>query len=532
MKAGWVACIIFGLSLTFFTVFNAEIPITDPVESNYALPGKEMLLGGDWLTPHIYGHFWFDKPVMIYWLIAISYQLFGVNEFAARFPAALFSAGSVLFLYWFACKLYGNKKTAIISAIVLGTSLQYWILARMVITDAILFFFMNIALASYYLGLKGQGMRWYIVAYVMAGFAVLTKGPIGIVLPAMVVIGYILVTRQWYLFKQLFVLRGMAITLCIAAPWYVTMFQLHGMEFINTFFGLHNYIRATISEHPKDNYFYYYLVLFPASMLPWSGMLVKMLVNIKKELRADSSQFLLTWLMTVIVFFTLMATKYPTYVFPAVFPAALLIGRNISEMLQLSRRVEWLYLSLPGILFLGIAAGGIKFLPLIQDWSTITFCAFWGVAAILWFQIKSNYRHLLQVMAVIAIVISLALIDKGMIPLAMERSTKNLALKLPKEEAVLGLYGEYAASAVFYSGYPAPLLTKDAENHAVEESWSGKYTMPKESVLSFLNRTNNQETYVLVLSHQPQEFLEQTSDMQFMEIASRNHATLYKRLSR
>ena len=141
MKNSFSVAVVFAAAFVFFLLFNGNISVTDPVESNYALTAKEMLLSGDWLSPRIYGQFWFDKPIMIYWLIAVSYGVFGVNEFAARFPAALFAAASVAWVYWFGGKLYASQRTAFFSALVLATSLEFWILSRMIITDAVLFFF-------------------------------------------------------------------------------------------------------------------------------------------------------------------------------------------------------------------------------------------------------------------------------------------------------------------------------------------------------------------------------------------------------
>ena len=114
------ALLIFLAALTFYLSFNAYIPVTDPVESNYALTAKEMVMSGDWLSPRIYGHYWFDKPIMIYWLIALSFKVFGITEFAARLPVAVFSAGSVAFVYWFGQKLFDNAKVALLSALVLA----------------------------------------------------------------------------------------------------------------------------------------------------------------------------------------------------------------------------------------------------------------------------------------------------------------------------------------------------------------------------------------------------------------------------
>ena len=99
MRLHRLSVICFLIAFAMFAIGNGSLPITDPVESNYALTAKEMVMSGDWLSPQIYHEYWYDKPIMIYWLIALSYKIFGFSDFAARFPAALFGALSVGFFY-------------------------------------------------------------------------------------------------------------------------------------------------------------------------------------------------------------------------------------------------------------------------------------------------------------------------------------------------------------------------------------------------------------------------------------------------
>lgn len=99
MKLHRLTIVLMVLSFIFFSVGNTVLSVTDPVESNYALTAKEMVLSGDWLSPQIYGHYWYDKPIMIYWLIAASYKVFGFTDFAARLPSTLFATFTVGLLY-------------------------------------------------------------------------------------------------------------------------------------------------------------------------------------------------------------------------------------------------------------------------------------------------------------------------------------------------------------------------------------------------------------------------------------------------
>lgn len=489
--------ILFLAALAVYLPFAGAIPITDPVESNYALTAKEMFASGDWLSPRIYGQYWFDKPALIYWLIGAGYQLFGVSEFAARFPAALFSAASVALAAWFAARLWGSAAAGLFAALALGTALEFWVLARMVITDAVLFFFTSLGLAAFYLGLRGEGRGWYAVAYAAAGFAVLTKGPVGLVLPALIVFVHIAVTRQWRLLGRLWLLPGIVVFLAVAAPWYVAMYQVHGRDFTDTFLGLHNYLRATVSEHPKDNVFYYYLVLFPLSLLPWTGVFLRALAR----RRAPHFAYLAAWAGVIIVFYTLMATKYPTYVFPALFPAALLVGRELDE-LRTARPRALLWLTVPTVLLLAGLAGGVKWLP-AASWWPLPVAALLGAVAVAWLGLRGEAS--LQPLAVAAAVVavSLLLIYQGLVPLAASRSAKQVAAALPPGATVASI-GEYATSAVFYSGLRIPRLV-ESETPGEKNVWAGKYTMPTETRSAFAARTATVPDVYLLVSrgHQP-----------------------------
>ena len=157
------------VSLFLYLIGNQLLPVTDTAESNYALTAKEMVLSGDWISPQIYGHYWYDKPIFYYWELALSYTLFGFNEMASRLPAALLGSASVLFTYWFARHVY-SEKIGWLSAIILGSSVECWLLSKAIITDTTLFLFMSMAIAFFYLG-YAENRRYYYLCYIAAAFA-------------------------------------------------------------------------------------------------------------------------------------------------------------------------------------------------------------------------------------------------------------------------------------------------------------------------------------------------------------------------
>lgn len=261
---GWILM----LGVYLFFLGNWGIAITDPVESNYALTAKEMLQAGNYLSPQIYGNYWYDKPILFYWEVIAAFKVFGVNEWAARFFPAVFGISGLLMTYWFTQKLF-NRLTALVATVILGTSLEYWLISKTVITDMTLFVFFNAALIFFYLGYYLKKRNYYYGAYFFAGLAVLTKGPIGLLLPGLIVVLFLVSQRDYKELLHMKWLGGIAIFVLTAGPWYYYMYSVHGMDFIDTFLGVHNVLRATVSEHPRDNVWYYYLGMFIIGFFPW-----------------------------------------------------------------------------------------------------------------------------------------------------------------------------------------------------------------------------------------------------------------------
>ena len=306
----WLLLFIVAAVLLF--AGNGSLLVTDSVESNYALTAKEMVLSGDWLSPQIYGHYWYDKPIFFYWLTAAAYKMFGFTEFASRFFPALFGLAGAGLLAWGGSKLY-NERSVFYSVLVLISSVEYFLISKSVITDAVLFFFFSATLLFFYLGYRdGRVMYWYLM-YVAAGFSVLTKGPIGVLLPGLIITLFLLWQKDWRVLGRMELFTGTLLCAAVAVPWYAAMYSLHGSDFINTFFGTHNFLRATVSEHPRDDVFYYYTLVNLLALFPWSGFVPWAAYKWQQAGRpklTEQQRFLLLWTLVVFVFFQCMATKY------------------------------------------------------------------------------------------------------------------------------------------------------------------------------------------------------------------------------
>lgn len=478
----WLA--LFAVAAILLFAGNGSLLVTDSVESNYALTAKEMVLSGDWLSPQIYGHYWYDKPIFFYWLTALSFKLFGFSEFAARFFPAVFGLGALGLLAWGAHKLYDGR-TAAISALVLMSSVEFFLISKSIITDAVLFFFFSATLLCFYLGYRdGKSSYWYFM-YAAAGFAVLTKGPIGVLLPGLIITLFLLWQRDWRVLGRMHLFSGTLLCAAVAVPWYAAMYAIHGSEFINTFFGTHNFLRATVSEHPRDDVFYYYTLVNFLALFPWSGLIPWALWRWWPRRRrplAQEQRFLLLWALVVFGFFQCMATKYITYTYPLLFPTSLLLGSLIAENGERCFNKKYLF-------FVG---GGFGILLAVAWWATaqglvnsemlflLPLALIVGVLAD--YLLRLNMGERVYSVSLLAVIFYIALIFSVAVPLSEERSAKDLGDMLAKQDvAEVGLYGKYPTSAVFYSGSKIVKLmhSEEVAGYVPKDfSWSSKNVMP------------------------------------------------------
>lgn len=448
---------IFLLSFIFFFWGAATLPVTDPVESNYALTAKEMVESGDFLSPQIYHTYWYDKPIMVYWLTALSYVLFGFTDWAARLPSALCGALTIPTLTWYIHRITKNNGVAIWSGAILATSLECWLLSHAIITDAILMLFTVITLLSAYIGVTEHKKYHLVIAYVASGLACLTKGPVGLVLPGLILLLWCAVERNKTYLLRLFPWQGILAFFLTALPWYGAMYHIHGMPFINEFLGLHNILRATVSEHPGDNHFYYYLVVFPLSLLPWTGLFF---YSLKKYIKSKDAfiRFLLTWCATVLVFYTLMATKYITYTYIAVAPAAILTAMATTDVTE-GKKGAVLSLFIPFFLLMALFVGISIYIPHESWWALYLIIAY-AVWALLIRRKKMEGKRLTTIFTVTASSILLVILNA--FPTYMNtrtfKETASLLASLPGEHY---FYRAYPTSYPYYTGDYAPRIMPD-----------------------------------------------------------------------
>lgn len=300
--------------------FLGMYPLMDPDEPVYAETAREMIMFGDFVSPRIYGEFWYDKPPMYYWLVAGAFQILGISDFAARFPSAVLAIGGAILLYLAGRKLLGER-AGLISALILVTSLEYFYLGNAAVTDMTLTFFLTASLLAFL-------HHRYWLMYACCGLGVLTKGPVALFFCGVIIVLYLLLTRSIKRICSMKMLSGIVIFCLIALPWYIAMYSLHGMEFVETFLGFHNVTRFLQPEHSSGVLWYYYIPVLLVGFFPWTPFLVQSLWTAAKEKGEVRStcRFLIVWAAVVFLFFSASQTKLVSYILPMYPPLALLGG--------------------------------------------------------------------------------------------------------------------------------------------------------------------------------------------------------------
>ncbi len=362
---------LLALCVLLFTLGLGNLGLTDRDEGSNAQAAREMIESGDWITPTLNGAPRFAKPVLIYWLIAGSYLAFGVSEFTARLPSALFGIALILMQYRFAVRILGPA-VGFRAAVMLLLNFETLAIGRMVLTDMVLIFFTTFSIFSFFLAMWGdkRAKRWYWGFYLGMGLATLTKGPIGVLVPLMAILPYLWLTQRLRdVLRECRPLAGTLVFLAVAAPWYTAMFLIHGAGYADSARGntITRFV-SVIGGHGGTVLFYIPILLL--GFFPWSGFLPATVVEAWRRRGEKDAQHSLqilcaVWIVAVFVFFSLSATRLPHYIAP-LFPAAALLVAASWDRLLSDEATRWARFSFWFTLGIGSCLG-LAFIGM--DWA-------------------------------------------------------------------------------------------------------------------------------------------------------------------
>lgn len=320
--------------------------LAEPDEVRYAEIPREMLANRDFITPRLNGVPYFEKPPLLYWANAASIRLFGETPWAARLVTRLAGVGTVLVLVLGVAAISGIE-TGLAAGILYLTSPLGYSLSRLNLTDGLLTFFFASTLFLARATLRRQelgrpsGVLSALTGLMAAG-AFLTKGLIGVLLPAGILFLWCLATRRLRRFPPSLAL-ALPVFLAVAAPWFVLVSGRHP-DFLRFFFIHEHFQRFATSIAGREGSLYYFVLVFLAGFLPALPFFVSALAGWRTLKRWHREQpdalFFLLWFVVVLVFFSVSQSKLPPYLLPALPAAAALASRGLLDPQQ-SRDLPW-----------------------------------------------------------------------------------------------------------------------------------------------------------------------------------------------
>ena len=331
MKSGTLRQIIILLVLSYFFLMfgNGILSLTNPDEVFYTQTAKEMAIRNSWMTPYLFGQPQFEKPILLYWLMRLSFIIFGINSFSARFFPAAFAMLGVIAVYLLALVGWKDNKKAFLAGLVAMSYGLYIGLARSVFTDMIFSVLIIFALAAFFWAYSEKKYKrlGVLSAFIFSGLAVLAKGPLGFIIPAATIVIFLLCRRDIkYIFSKDFIF-GSLLFLVISLPWYMLMVKKYGASFTREFFYNDHWRRLIEAEHKTNDTWYFYPLSMIGCMFPWSIYVLAGLAGFLNKLRRDTGPmnlFLVSWIVAVLLIFQFAHSKLVSYIFP-LFPALAII---------------------------------------------------------------------------------------------------------------------------------------------------------------------------------------------------------------
>lgn len=343
----WTLLFASAVALFFLYFFGlTRAGLLGPDEPRYAAVGAAMAQSGDWVTPHLWGVRWFEKPALLYWMTATAFKAGLDEDLAPRLPVAILSVVFLIFFFVALRREFGER-TAWYASTILATSAGWLAYSHSAVPD--LPVSATFAAAMLLVGFPSHDRKGAVLAAgILLGLAILAKGlgPLALFLPAV-----------WFLRRRLRdLLLLLATAAVVATPWYALVILRNGQRFIDDFFWTQHFGRLASHALMHERPFWFYVPVLLGGFFPWIPLLA--LLFLKRIYKDERAVFLLVWVVWGLVFFSVFLNKLPGYVLP-LFPAiAALLGIAIAQTEQKTTKMVWL-LGACGALFLIV--------PAIQD---------------------------------------------------------------------------------------------------------------------------------------------------------------------
>lgn len=308
-----------------------------PDEGRYSEISREMVVTKDFVTPHLNGLKYFEKPPLQYWITAGLFSALGQSEFVARLWVGICGFLSLIFIWITARRLWDEESADYATVSAAG---MFWLIAlsHVVTLDMGVSFFLIATLCSFMLAHQinatpKENRYWMWSAWAAMAGALLSKGLIGVVIPGSVLVLYSATTRQWALWKNMQWLPGLFIFLALGLPWHILVAQ-QNPEWAQFYLIHEHFTRFLTTEHHRTGAWYYFVPILLGGLIPWTSLLPAAISNHWRNTSAtfQPEKLLLIWIAFIFLFFSASGSKLPGYILP-VFPAiALLLGPYLKRV--------------------------------------------------------------------------------------------------------------------------------------------------------------------------------------------------------
>lgn len=497
----WVAVLLLFCLLAFFAGLDGR-DIEGADEPRIAGIAREIVISRNWTVPSLNGTDFLETPPLFYWCTALSIKLFGPSNFSAKFTAACCGTLGVFAIFMLMIVMRFSYFFAFVSALALGSSIQYWGNSRKCMTDIMLAAFIALAMTAFYAVVTSPRLkyriRWFMLFVIALSAAVMSKALIGLAIPCSALFCWLMIDNvffqkriNWPAWGALF--GGAFLALFPLVIWLISVYHDAGYEAVYTIVWTNNIGRFTGSHAEHMEPFYYYLKYLPLQLQPWTillvGGLIMHLCNAwKRGPECSRSLFMLCWLLVPLMMMFVASGKRNVYLLPLYGAEAIIAGSFVAAVLgndkvkvllsgiifnKISEVLGWVIVSVaPVFMVITILIGYSRMeLSSYLIWAPLIAIT----SVVLWYCKNNLARRCSIILALAAFLVS---IDTYMKPLDnSEESFENIfmAVKGYQSAGTAGNFYLYRPServsgaAVFYLGRLVPVLKTPADLVALEK---------------------------------------------------------------
>lgn len=335
-----IAIIVLGAGL-------GRTPLLQPDEGRNAEVAREMKESGAWLIPTYNGADYLDKPAFYFKAVGLSLAVFGNNEAAARVPSMLFGIALLVATYLFS-RRFINRRCAAFAVLIIAATPLYFAYSRLVIFDIAVTFFVVVAIFAGYLAEECEGTlrrRWYLAGAVAAGFATLVKGPVGFIVPALVLLVFNRLEGRSGAWKRLLAPLNLGVFFAVVLPWFIGVSIVHS-DFPQYGLVEESFHRFTTGSFRRTKPAYFYPLIIAATFVPWSLLFPESIVMVwrRRSQLTRVDRFCIVWTVAVLLFFSLSKSKMPGYILSLAVSLGILTARLFDRAISSGGRAAQMIL--------------------------------------------------------------------------------------------------------------------------------------------------------------------------------------------